>query len=50
MDKATTERRKVATAQFMLRVIAQEQKHGIIRPDAEAFRARMTKQANRQEG
>jgi hypothetical protein len=30
----------------MLRVIAAEQKHGIIRPDAVEFKARMERQAN----
>lgn len=38
-------RRKIVTAKFMLRVIASEQAHGIHRPDAETFKARMTKQA-----
>lgn len=34
MDAETAERRRRATARFVLRVIAAEQKHGIIRPDA----------------
>lgn len=45
MTEITTARRKAATARFMLRVIAQEQAHGIVRPDAEAFKARMVAQA-----
>ena len=45
MDAETLERRRRATAKFMLRVIAAEQKHGIHRSDAEQFKARMEKQA-----
>ena len=41
----TCERRKQVTARVMLRIIAAEQKHGIIRPDAVAFTARMKQQA-----
>ena len=46
MDKAIETRRKAATAKFMLRVIRSEQAHGIIRPDADAFRHRMQQQAD----
>jgi hypothetical protein len=46
MDAETEERRRRATARFMLRVIAAEQKHGIIRPDAVEFKARTERQAN----
>jgi hypothetical protein len=46
MDAETLERRRRATARFMLRVIAAEQKHGINRPDAVEFKARMERQAN----
>jgi hypothetical protein len=45
MDAETLERRRRATARFMLRVIAAEQKHGINRPDAVEFKARMERQA-----
>ena len=45
MDKATEQRRKVATAKFMLRVIAAERAQGITRPDVEQFTARMEAQA-----
>ena len=45
MDKATEQRRKVATAKFMLRVIAAERAQGITRPDVEQFTARMQAQA-----
>ena len=41
MDEATAARRRVATARFMLRVIAAEQAHGIARSDATTFKARM---------
>ena len=44
-ENAILERRKQATARFMLRVIAAEQREGIQRPDALAFKVRMTKQA-----
>ena len=43
MDNATRERRLKATARFMLRVIAAERAHGIERPDAAAFKARMVR-------
>ena len=36
MDRETMERRQRATATFALRVIAAEQAHGVIRPDARA--------------
>ena len=42
---AVEERRRRATARFLLRLISVEQAHGIIRPDAEAFKARMIAQA-----
>ena len=45
MDATTEARRKIETAKFMLRVIKAEQAHGIRRPDAETFRARMQTQA-----
>ena len=44
MDIETERRRKAETANAMLRLIRVEQAHGIIRPDAEAFKARMERQ------
>ena len=44
-NEETITRQKRATARFMLRVIAADQAHGVVRPDADAFKTKMEQQA-----